>query len=372
MYMAFLPALLPLLVTRLGLTLVSAGLLASVVSLTSQLSQPVFGHLSDRLGPRPLVILGPLVTTLSMSCLGLVSSYGALLAVAILGSLGTAAIHPAAAALVGRIARAGGGAAMAIFTAGGNIGFGLGPPLVIAVVNAFDLRASWLTAAVGLAVVLYVARSLGRNTAGRDGGALAPLGPTRPWLAALAVLYLVVMLRAAAAAAFTTFVPMLIERRGAALMLGGWALLGFSLAGAVGGLVGGPLSDRVGRKWVTVTSLALSGPAFYGFLHADGLASAALLLATGACLFAALPVNIVSGQELLPGRASTVSGVVMGFAWGIGGLSATVVGAFADRLTVALGPAPALARALSLAAAIPIAAAAIALALPETRRRAHP
>jgi FSR family fosmidomycin resistance protein-like MFS transporter len=177
----------------------------------------------------------------------------------------------------------------------------------------------------------------------------------------------VVALRAAVATLFTTFIPLLIARRHEALMLGGLALLGFSLSGAIGGLIGGPASDRLGRRSVTVVSMVLAAPAVFFFLRGHGVWSAALLLMTGACVFAALPVNLVMAQELLPKRASLVSGLMMGLAWAVGGLSTTAVGAIADRLAVSLGPAAGLARALDTIPLLAVAAAALALILPETR-----
>jgi FSR family fosmidomycin resistance protein-like MFS transporter len=367
MYMGFLPALLPLIVQRLDLTLTGVGLLISTVNLVSQLSQPLFGYLGDRTGRRVLAIAGPLVTTLSMSWLGLVGSYELLLLTVVLGSLGTAVFHPQGAALVGSFAGRR-GTAMAVFTSGGSIGYGVGPVLVIAIVNLFGLHFTWLSMGLGLAATAFLVAVVPRST-GRPAAAgsrpRAP-GPSR-WLVPLILLYSVVMLRAGAAILFTTFIPLLIERRGAALMLGGWTLLGFSLAGAVGGLLGGPLSDRLGRRAVTVGGLALTGPAIFLFLRADGLAAAALLLLSGVCLFSALPVNIVMAQELRPNHASTVSGLVMGFAWGIGGLATTVLGALADRWSTTLGELAGLARAMDLIAVLPIAAAILALALPETR-----
>lgn len=257
---------------------------------------------------------------------------------------------------------------MAIFAAGGNIGYGLGPVLVLWIVDFFGLHLTWLTVPVGLVAVAVVCSAVPSSVDGRTEERPVPASSAgRPWLRPLAILFFVVALRAAMAILFTTFVPLLISRRHEALMLGGWALLGFSLAGAVGGLVGGPLSDRVGRRSVTVASLALAGPAFFLFLRAQGPAWAALLLVTGACVFAALPVNLVMAQELLPGRASMVSGVMMGLAWAVGGLSTTGFGALADHLTVSLGPAGGLERALGGAALMPLVAAALALALPETR-----
>jgi len=368
--MGFLPALLPLIVSRLGLTLTAAGWLASLVNLTSQLTQPVLGHFADRVGRRGMVVLGPIVTTVAMASLGLMGSYELLLVTLLCGSIGNSAFHPQGAALTGKLAARSGrsGAAMAIFTAGGNLGYGLGPVLVIAIVNSFGLHFTWLTVPVGLAAAAFVAAAVPRAVDDPQPTSEAtPLSPARRSLGPLIALWLVVALRAAVATLFTTFVPLLISRRHGPLMLGGWALLGFSLAGAAGGLVGGPASDRIGRRRVTVVSMALVGPALFLFLRAQGVLAAVLLLLVGCGLFAALPVNLVMAQELLPRRASLVSGLMMGLAWAAGGLSTTAVGALADHLAPSLGPAAGLARALDTAVVAAIAATALALTLPETR-----
>lgn len=372
LYMGFLPALLPLIVARLGLSLTSAGALVSLVNVTSQLTQPLLGHYADRVGRRAMVILGPVVTTLAMASLGLMGSYGWLLAALLCGSMGNSAFHPQGAALTGKLtARSrGSGAAMALFTAGGNIGYGLGPVLVIAIVNQFGLPFTWLTIPVGLAAAVFLAGAVPREIDDRaEPESAAPASARSRWIGPLAALWTVVALRAAVAILFTTFVPLLMARRHEPLMQGGWALLGFSLAGALGGLVGGPLSDRIGRKRVTVASLALVAPALFLFLRAQGLAAAALLLITGGCLFAALPVNLVMAQELLPRRASLVSGLMMGLAWAVGGTSTTAIGALADHLAVSLGPVLGLERALEAAVILAVVAAGLALALPETRLR---
>ncbi len=368
MYVGFLPALLPLVVDRLGLSYRGAGVLVSILVVVSQLSQPLFGFLGDRVGRRALAIAGPLLTALSMSWLGLLGTYELLVVALIVAGAGTAVFHPQGAALVGGMARRQSGAAMAVFTAGGSVGYGIGPVLVVALVGWLGLGATWLTMPIGLLVVGYLAVAVPRAArTPQDEASAAAAPPRRRWLAPLIMLYMVVMLRAAAATLFTTFVPLLLKRRGEALMLGGWALLGFSLAGAAGGLIGGRLSETIGRRAVTVAGLALAAPALYLFVHASGFAAAALLLVAGACLLSALPVNIVMAQELVPRHASTVSGFVMGFAWGMGGLAAPGLGALADHWGLTLGELAGLTRAMDLIPLLPLAGALLALALPETR-----
>jgi FSR family fosmidomycin resistance protein-like MFS transporter len=368
MYMAFLPALLPLIAARLDLSYSSAGLLVSIVTLTSQLSQPLFGFLGDRVGRRTLAIAAPVATALSMSWLGLLNSYELLLVVLILGGVGTAAFHPQGAALTSAVARRNTGVAMAVFTAGGNLGYGAGSVLITVLVSQLGLGRTWIMLPIGLAAAAVLIAAVPRSVESRREASSHPAGPTpNHWLVPLIILYLVVMLRGATVTTFTTFVPILIERRGLTLVLGGWALFGFSLAGAVGGVVGGRLSERIGRKAVTVVGLGLAAPLLYLFLRTDGFAAAALLLLTGICVFSALPTNILMAQELLPRHASMVSGVVMGFAWGVGGLATTGLGALADISARSLGGLGGLERAMDLIALMPLAAAFLALALPETR-----
>jgi FSR family fosmidomycin resistance protein-like MFS transporter len=371
LYMGFLPALLPLIVERLGLSLALAGGLVSIVNIASQLTQPVLGHSADRIGRRLLVLVGPLVTTIAMASLGLTTSYQMLLAALLLGSLGNSAFHPQGAALTGKVGGSRSGAAMSIFAAGGNIGYGLGPVLVIAITRYVGEQYTWLTVPIGVAAVIFLATAVPASVDAPAESVPDPPGaPPRPhWFRPLATLWTVVALRAAVATLFTTFIPLLIARRHEALMLGGLALLGFSLSGAAGGLIGGPLSDRLGRRSVTVVSLALAAPAAFLFLRGHGVLAAALLLATGACVFAALPVNLVMAQELLPRRASLVSGLMMGLAWAVGGLSTTAVGIVADHLAISLGPVAGLAHALDAIPLLALAAAALALLLPETRPR---
>jgi FSR family fosmidomycin resistance protein-like MFS transporter len=259
---------------------------------------------------------------------------------------------------------------MAFFVAGGNLGFGSGPLLAITFVGLFGLERTWLTAVAGIAVGVFLFVSVPRS----DSRPAEDTGPYEglqvlAWLAPMLTLYLVVTLRAAAAITFTTFVPLLCERRGEPLALGGFTLLGFSLAGAVGGIAGGLAVRRLQQRWVTAVTLALAAGCFLVFLRADGVAAAVMALALGACLFAALPVNIVMAQQLLPRHATAASGLVMGAAWAVGSFSATGVGALADFLARSAPAAAALGRAMEWSVLLLLVAAALACLLPELEAR---
>jgi FSR family fosmidomycin resistance protein-like MFS transporter len=306
-----------------------------------------------------------MLTALFLSGLGFAHSYRSLVLLLIAGSMASSAFHPHGAALVNAIARQRGSTAMAFFTSGGSLGYGFGSVFAAAIVTHLGFTRIWLGLPLGFAAALFLAAAVPRSVESRERHQRerAALSPDR-WFFPLVVLFIVVMLRAATATMFTTFVPILIERRGESLLLGGWAIFGFSLAGAVGGLFGGRWSETIGRRAVTVASFLLTAPAFLLFLHTGGVLSGALLLLTGACLFSALPVNIVLGQELVPRHASTVSGLIMGFAWGIGGLGATALGAIADHLSASMGDVAGLTRAMDLIPIVPLAAAALSTMLP--------
>lgn len=369
LYMGFVPAILPALVHKHHLDYAAAGLLITITTLWSHLSQPLLGYSADRIGRRQLVILGPVITAVAMSLVGVVDTYHTLLIALLVGSFGNALFHPLGASLTGAVSR-GSGLSMAVFTAGGNIGFGLGSVVIVFVVAHLGLEQTWVTMLAGLAAAAFMCTSLPRTPNVTPTPHLESASdPSFHWIAPLAVLFVVVMLRAAQAITFTSFVPLLLNARRASLELGGYAVFGFSVAGAAGGLIGGPAARRFGKKWVTVFSLGLAVPALYLFLHTSGAPAAALLLLAGACLFAALPINIVMAQELLPRHASTASGLVMGLAWGVGSISARLVGNTADQFALALGPALGLQRALEYSIVSLMVAVAAALFLRDTNRR---
>jgi FSR family fosmidomycin resistance protein-like MFS transporter len=139
-----------------------------------------------------------------------------------------------------------------------------------------------------------------------------------------------VVLRHVVILSFLTFLVILLQGRGYGYLAGSLSLVGFLLVSAPAGLLGGHLSDRLGRWSVTIWSLWLGFSALLGFLMTRDALSLALLLLGGGLLSASNPVIVAHAQELLPQRSSTASALVMGFAWGVGGLLISAVGALGD------------------------------------------
>ena len=346
--------LLPLLLARLDLTLAAAGALTMLFQLAASVSQVGFGHLADRWRPHLLLCAGPIVSVLILSGVGLAPSVPVLAGILIVGGLGGAAFHPPAAALAYRLGGNSPGLSMAVHITGGSLGFSLGPLLFAPFAERFGLEATPLLAIPGLLVVGVLLAGIPRVTvppAQRIGFAAL-----RPYARPLTLLYLIVVLRTLTSISFATFMPVMLTRQGISLATSGAAVAAYLFASGIGGFLGGPAADRFGPRRVIALSLVLATP----FLCAASLTSGTLFIllvaAGGFFLQSTLPVNVTFGQALAPVSAATVSSLMMGFAWGSGGLSVPFVGMLADRIGIEAT--------LTAVSFVPLAAAALAIPLP--------
>lgn len=346
--------LLPLLIAKLGLSLAAAGTLTMLFQLAASVSQVGFGHLADRWRPRVLLIAGPLISVGILSFTGAASSPMMLAAILIAGGLGSAAFHPPAAALAYRLGGDRPGLAMSVHITGGSLGFSMGPLLFAPFAQRFGLSWTPLLVVPGLLAVAMLLRhvpTIDLPKAERHG-----FRALRPYARPLALLYFIVVLRTLTSIAFATFMPVMLTRQGLSLTYSGTAVAAYLFASGIGGFLGGPSADRFGPRRVIALSLVMAVPFLFGATLTTGWTFVVLVALGGFFLQSTLPVNVTFGQALAPISAATVSSLMMGFAWGSGGLSVPFVGMIADRI----GIEPAL-RGLSI---VPIAAAALAMALP--------
>ena len=309
-----------------------AGLLGTLRIVTNSLTQPALGHLIDR-GNRALwVVIGPLMTICAMGFIGKVESFQQLIVVLMVAGVGTALFHPAAASLVAANGGRKRGLVMAFFSSGGTVGGALAPLVIVAYVGALGMvRTPWLIlpACALLAWIAYALFADGQAVAVRTRDRERSSLRTLPSM--LVLLWFVILLRSLPATAFSEFLAVLITGRGASPLLGGAGISAYLLAGALGGFLAGSLSDRVATKWIIFASVTLATPFFLLFLHGPTPFSLVFLAAAGLFIFSSIPVGVVAAQELLPGKVGLVSGLVMGFAWGVGGLALTPIGWLADR-----------------------------------------
>lgn len=328
-FASFLAPLLPLLIQRLDLSFAMAGLLGTTRILMNSLLQPGLGHWVDRLQRPWLVIIGPLLTVTAMSFIGRTSSFLILLLIMTIAGVGTALFHPAAAALVAAGNHERRGLMMALFSSGGTLGGALAPIVIVAYTKIFDLGSTPWLLIPGLALLIAFALSLRRVLPSPVRNSHQPFHinqlPRRFFL-----LWAVIVMRAVSATAFVSFLAVLVIQRGGSAFAGGAAISMFLTAGAVGGFFAGNLSDRWGRKTVLLGSMLLATPLFMLFLHGPMAMLLPAIATAGLFALSATPVGVVAAQECLPGRTGLVSGLVMGLAWGMGGLALTPIGWLAD------------------------------------------
>ncbi len=330
-HMAWLAPLLPLLVPRFHLSLALAGLLGTILTTCSALSQPFFAFAADRLRRSVLAAVGPVMTVAAMSLVGILPSYGTLIAALLVAAAGTAIFHPQGAAAAGFHSGGRRATGLSIFVAAGELAFALGPLYVSAIVQWKGLTWTGVAGIPGFLLAVPLALTAIRwptaqpSHRGSLGQALAAQRRM------LFLLWVFVVTRSIVSIAFLTFLPLLLTReQGASLVQGGMAVFLFGGIGAAGGVIGAMLADRIGRRSVLGLSFGLSVPLLALFLVLSSAWRMVLLPLAGIVLYLSAPVTIVMAQEGLPQHASLASSIVMGMAWGIGGLSLTALGAIAD------------------------------------------
>jgi FSR family fosmidomycin resistance protein-like MFS transporter len=357
---AFLSTLLPLLIQKHGLSLAAAGALAGVLR-WSAVIHPFMGYWADRTNPRYWVIFAPTVTALGMSLIGLAPSYLAVVLLLVLTGLSHAAFHPAGGAQVTLVSGRSWGRGTSIFIAGGELGRALGPLYIVAIVQAFGLEASWIavTPAILASLLLHWRLAGGQRLALRP----PPAGLREAIRRAgrgLAVLAIVILFRNLATSSFTTFIPTYLTDGGTPLWLAGLALSVYELAGVVGALTGGSLSDRFGRRNVLAVGQVLSAPALLLALgQSDTTLQLAMIAVAGLFSLSSGPAQMALVQELLPDNRSLATGLLM-FLGMEGAVMTTIgVGVAADHFGLGV--------ALQTSVALSMLCVPFVFALPETR-----
>ena len=357
-----LPALLPYLKAALGLTYTATGVIVLMANITSSLIQPLFGFLADKTARRWLLPLSVFLSSLGLALSGVAPSYYAVLALVMVSGFGVAAYHPEGYRTATQVAGARKATGVSIFSTGGNIGIALGPPFITLLLTGFGMPGTLgmlLPGLLAAALLMAVLPGLSRPLPARAQGAtLAP----KTMVGGMSLLVLVVAIRSWTQLGFTTYMPFyyLEVLHGDPRMVG-TLLAVFLGAGAVGTLVAGPISDRVGHRRYLVSVFFLVTPLAVVFLLVSGIWTFVLLAVLGFVLVSTFTVSVVLGQAYMPRNLGMASGLIVGFAIGAGGVGATALGWVADRWG--------LSSALWISALMPILGCAVSLALPEPRSR---
>ncbi|GJE17812.1 Fosmidomycin resistance protein [Methylobacterium marchantiae] len=341
---SLLPAIYPLLKTGFRLDFGQIGLITLVFQLTASVLQPLVGLQTDR-RPMPFsLVLGMASSLVGLMLLSVAWTYGMLLIAAGLVGLGSAVFHPEATRMA-RLASGGRfGLAQSLFQVGGNAGTALGPLLAaFIVVPKGQSSIAWfsLAALTGIGVLTLVGRWYRKRLAGtarptrRAGSVPEPDLSQGEIVATIAILLALIFSKYFYMASFSSYYTFyLIHRFGLPVAESQVYLFVFLGAAAAGTILGGPIGDRFGRKPVIWTSILGVLPFTLALPHADLVWTVILTVAIGLILASAMPAILVYAQELLPGRIGLVGGLFFGFAFGMGGLGAAVLGEVADRTSI--------------------------------------
>ena len=304
-----------------------------VQSITSSLSQPFFGWLSDRAGSRWLAPLSVMVTALAISVLGFAPSYEALLLVVAVMGLGVGAFHPYGAKVASLIGGRWRTTALSIYIVMGTAGLAIAPLLGSRVLVPAGLGSTPYLLIPGLlAVALLLLAS--RRTQGiitsyhrLQEVATAPIH----WVG-VGALALVIAIRSWVEYGVISFLPLLYAARGEAPEVAGQMLFLVIMMQAVGTALGGWLADRVGRKQTLVVSFVLMAPSLHFFLLAQGPEAALLAGCVGMLGGWPQTVTMVAAQEALPGRMAMASGLASSLGMIMGGIGVAFLGVMGDRI----------------------------------------
>jgi FSR family fosmidomycin resistance protein-like MFS transporter len=334
---SLLAAIYPMLKTGYGLDFWQIGLLTMTFQVTASLLQPLVGMYTDK-RPMPYSLpLGMASTMIGLIVLAYAGSYTVLLLGAALIGIGSAIFHPES-SRVARMASGGRyGLAQSVFQVGGNFGSSLGPLLAaFIVVPKGQHSIAWfsIAALIGIFVLWQVSGWYNRYrvaNAKRPASSHAVSLPRRKVVIALIVLATLVCTKNIYMASLSSYYTFYVIHKFSVSVQEAQVLLFIFLgAVAVGTVAGGPIGDRFGRKFVIWFSILGVLPFTLALPYADLFWTRILTVIIGLVLASAFSAIVVFAQELVPGRVGMIAGIFFGFAFGMGGLAAAVLGVVAD------------------------------------------
>jgi MFS transporter, FSR family, fosmidomycin resistance protein len=332
-YQGAVPALIPFLVAARHWDYAAASGITIAATVLSSVLQPAFGMLTDRLRLRWLVPGGMGLAGAGIGLSGLGHSYLLTWVTVALSGLGVAAYHPESARLA-RTASGGSQVGMSWFSMGGNVGFAVGPAFVGIVLGGLGPAATLPLAAPALVCAAVTALLLKRATwtGSPAGSGVAAAARADDW-GGFATLTVAVIARSIVAFGLGTFLALFIEQRlHAGISVGEATLVAFYGVGAASTILGGGLAHRFGRIRTVRACYLLSIPSLAAVWLVPGPAVLAAVAATAVVLYVPFSLHVTLGQDYLPGRTGTASGVTLGLSVSVGGLAAPVLGVIADHI----------------------------------------
>lgn len=336
-YASILAPLLPLLIEKLSINYFFAGLL-SVMGRLPSVFNPVIGLLADRLAIRYFVILTPAITAISMSLIGLANNYITLLLLLTIMGWSSAFFHVPAPVLIKRLSADKKGLGMSFYMVAGELARGLAPILIVSAVSWWTLEGIWRIMPLGIlaTVLLYFRlnklKDLEIKSKASYKGALKYFIQLFPFFSVLSGY---IFIRGIVRALIITFLPTYLTEEGMSLFSAASSLTMVQVAGAVGTLAAGYLSDKFGRKR-TLIAIGFLLPVFtFGFIYTSGILSYVMLAMSGLIMFGASPVLLALVHDIDSIRQNFLNGTYMAINFVVGAASMMLVGSLSDFIGLA-------------------------------------
>ena len=338
---AVIPASYPILKQNFNLTFSQIGLITLAYQLAASILQPLVGLYTDK-RPKPFSqIFGMLFSMSGIICLSYASSFEMIIIAVILVGIGSSIFHPEASRISFLASGGKRGLAQSIFQLGGNAGTAIGPLLIALIVvpnSQFYIIWFVVAALIGLMVLSRIALWYQQHLSLRSTTkAVIDVPNLSQKTIVTAVLILLVLIFSkffymASMSSYFTFY--LIEKFGLPVQDAQFYLVLFLVSCAIGTLLGGPIGDKFGRKYVIWFSVLGAAPFTLLLPYVDLFWTGALSVLIGIIMSSAFPAILVYAQELLPKKLGMVSGLFYGFAFGMGGLGSALLGNLADHTSI--------------------------------------
>nr|WP_314837869.1 MFS transporter [uncultured Flavobacterium sp.] len=338
---AVIPASYPILKQNFNLTFSQIGLITLAYQLAASILQPLVGLYTDK-RPKPFSqIFGMLFSMSGIICLSYASSFEMIIIAVVLVGIGSSIFHPEASRISFLASGGKRGLAQSIFQLGGNAGTAIGPLLIALIVvpnSQFYIIWFVIAALIGLMVLsriaLWYQHHLSLRSTKKTVIALPDLSQTTIVLTVVILLVLIFSKFFYMASMSSYFTFYLIEKFSLSVQDAQFYLVLFLVSCAIGTLLGGPIGDKFGRKYVIWFSVLGAAPFTLLLPYADLFWTGVLSVLIGIIMSSAFPAILVYAQELLPKKLGMVSGLFYGFAFGMGGLGSALLGRLADQTSI--------------------------------------
>nr|ELR5058534.1 MFS transporter [Providencia rettgeri]ELR5088222.1 MFS transporter [Providencia rettgeri] len=335
-------AIYPLLQADFSLSFAQIGMITLTYQITASLLQPIIGYYTDK-HPQPYSLpIGMTFTLTGLILLAMAETFPTILLAATLVGTGSSVFHPES-SRVARMASGGRhGLAQSFFQVGGNLGASLGPLLAALIIEPYGKgNIGWFSLAALLAIVILLQVSnwykQQHRAASKKPASTADINvlPRKAIIGSLAVLLVLIFSKyfyLASISSYYTFY--LIDKFGVSVQNAQIHLFVFLFAVAAGTMIGGPIGDKIGRKYVIWFSILGVAPFTLILPYASLYWTGILTVIIGMILASAFSAILVYAQELIPGKTGMVSGLFFGLAFGMGGVGAAVLGHIADLTSI--------------------------------------